>query len=171
MNDTDKNKIIFADNLNRFLRASNIDRNKLCADLNISYSTLADWLNAKKYPRIDKIELLANYFHVQKSDLIENKTIDVFPHFGSRDYIARIKNESYPDEVDPEIAEYLDQLKNTPGMRTLFSAAKGVSKEDLEAAADIISRMKEEGLVFVWIERFDYCCWQCCRCPDYKCYL
>ena len=28
---------------------------------------------AKKYPRIDKIEMLANYFRIQKSDLIEDK--------------------------------------------------------------------------------------------------
>ena len=39
----------------------------------IPYTTLSDWLNAKKYPRIDSIELLANYFNIQKSDLIEKK--------------------------------------------------------------------------------------------------
>lgn len=144
MNDTDRNKVVFADNLNRFLRVSNVDRNKLCADLDIKYSTLADWLNAKKYPRIDKIELLANYFNVQKSDLIEDKTIDVYPYFGKKNLATGTEHEPDLDDADAEIAEYLDQLKNTPGMRTLFSAAKGVSKEDLEAAADIIRRMKKE---------------------------
>jgi repressor LexA len=33
-------------------------------------------LKAKKYPRIDKIELLANYFGISKSDLIENRDIE-----------------------------------------------------------------------------------------------
>jgi hypothetical protein len=33
-----------------------------------------EWLKAKKYPRIDKIEILANYFGILKSDLIEEKS-------------------------------------------------------------------------------------------------
>ena len=32
---------------------------------------MSDWVNGKKFPRIDKIELLAQYFGIQKSDLIE----------------------------------------------------------------------------------------------------
>jgi hypothetical protein len=32
-------------------------------------------MKAKKYPRIDKIEFMANYFGINKSDLIENKNI------------------------------------------------------------------------------------------------
>ena len=33
-----------------------------------------EWVKGKKYPRIDKIEILANYFGILKSDLIEDKT-------------------------------------------------------------------------------------------------
>ena len=29
---------------------------------------------AKKYPRMDKVEMMANYFGILKSDLIEDKT-------------------------------------------------------------------------------------------------
>ena len=39
----------------------------------VSSATMSDWLNEKKYPRIDKIEILANYFQILKSDLIEEK--------------------------------------------------------------------------------------------------
>lgn len=39
--------------------------------MNFKYSTVLDWVNAKTYPRIDKIELMANYFNVEKSDLVE----------------------------------------------------------------------------------------------------
>mgnify|MGYP000250745067 len=34
--------------------------------------TFSDWVNAKTYPRIDKIELMANYFGVTKADLVED---------------------------------------------------------------------------------------------------
>ena len=67
------NKEVFAKNLHYYMDMYNIDRNNICKILEIPYTTLSDWLNAKKYPRIDSIELLANYFNIQKSDLIENK--------------------------------------------------------------------------------------------------
>ncbi|HEM3677586.1 TPA: helix-turn-helix transcriptional regulator [Streptococcus suis] len=51
-----------------------IDRNQLCSDLDLKYMTVSDWINAKTYPRIDKIESLANYFGINKSDLIEEKS-------------------------------------------------------------------------------------------------
>ncbi len=54
------------------MKENNIDRNKLSRDLKISYTTLSDWINAKTYPRIDKIEMLAKYFGVEKSSLVES---------------------------------------------------------------------------------------------------
>ena len=38
------------------------------------HTTFTDWVNGKTYPRIDKIEMLANYFGIKKSDLIEDKS-------------------------------------------------------------------------------------------------
>ena len=72
------NKEIFAKNLKHYMDAYSKDRNDICQILDVPYSTLSDWLNAKKYPRIDKIELLANYFNIQKSDLIESKEENKF---------------------------------------------------------------------------------------------
>lgn len=68
-----ENKEIFAKNLKYYMDKNNLDRNKLCEDLDLKYMTLSDWINAKTYPRIDKIELLADYFKINKSDLIEDK--------------------------------------------------------------------------------------------------
>lgn len=73
------NKEVFAKNLLYYLEYYNKDSINVCRDLDIPTSTFSDWLNAKKYPRIDKIELLANYFNVKKSDLIENKYKDTEP--------------------------------------------------------------------------------------------
>ena len=67
------NKEIFAKNLKYYMEYYEKDRTSICDDLNIPYTTFADWYNAVTYPRIDKIEMLANYFNIQKSDLIENK--------------------------------------------------------------------------------------------------
>lgn len=73
------NKEIFAKNLKYYMELNNKDRNDVCKDLNFPYTTFAEWYNGNIYPRIDKIEMLANYFGIKKSDLIEHKEkIDKF---------------------------------------------------------------------------------------------
>ena len=71
------NKEVMAKNINKYMKMNKISRNKMSEALDVSYSTLSDWVNAKTYPRIDKIEMMANYFGVSKSDLVEDKqTVD-----------------------------------------------------------------------------------------------
>ena len=65
------NKEVMGRNIDRLMKAAGKTRREVCKDLHLSYSTFTEWVNGKKYPRIDKIELMANYFGVQKSDLIE----------------------------------------------------------------------------------------------------
>ena len=66
------NKEVFAKNLRFYLKKEGRTQRELCEAIGVSKSTLNDWVMAKKYPRIDKIELLAHYFRVLKSDLIED---------------------------------------------------------------------------------------------------
>ena len=73
------NKQIFSQNLNYYMAVNNKTRSDICRDLGFKYSTFAEWASGKKYPRIDKIEMLANYFGIQKSDLIEDKPRDPVP--------------------------------------------------------------------------------------------
>ena len=67
------NKEIFSRNLKYYMIINNKTRNDVCKDLGFKYTTFTDWYNGNIYPRIDKIEMLANYFRIEKSDLIENK--------------------------------------------------------------------------------------------------
>lgn len=67
------NKEVFAKNLKYYMDYEEVDRKKVSDDLDIPYTTFNDWYNAETYPRIDKIEMLANYFGIKKSDLIEDK--------------------------------------------------------------------------------------------------
>lgn len=66
------NKAIMAQNIQRLMEQSGKTRTQVCDDLGIKYTTFTDWVNAKTYPRIDKIELMANYFGVSKADLVES---------------------------------------------------------------------------------------------------
>ena len=65
------NKKIMAKNIQYYMDVYNKTRNDICQDLGIKYTTFTDWIKANTYPRIDKIELMANYFNIEKSDLIE----------------------------------------------------------------------------------------------------
>lgn len=67
------NKHTFSENLNYYMKLYDKDRRTIANDLKLNYSTVRDWTNGRAYPRIDKIEMLANYFNIQKSSLIEKK--------------------------------------------------------------------------------------------------
>lgn len=121
------NKEIMAKNIKRYMESHGVDRNKICADLGIKYTTFSDWINAKTYPRIDKIELIANYFGVSKSDLVEDLNTP-----SPAGYYA-----------DPEVAEMANKLKNNPDMRILFDAAEDMSKDDIEFVVDMIDKLKK----------------------------
>ena len=64
---------VFAENLQKYMEENNVSRRDLSEALKISYYTVTSWVNGSKYPRMDKVEMIANYFGIQKSDLIEEK--------------------------------------------------------------------------------------------------
>lgn len=67
------NREIMSRNLSYYVERSGRTQKEIAEIVGIATSTLNDWMKARSYPRIDKIELLANYFGIQKSDLIEEK--------------------------------------------------------------------------------------------------
>ena len=66
------NKETLAKNLKTYIAKSGKDRSTIAEDLGLPYSTMTDWVNGKKYPRINNIEKLAAYFNVSKLELIED---------------------------------------------------------------------------------------------------
>lgn len=64
-------KKIMAFNISYFLGLTGRTQRQMCKDLGFKENTVSDWLNAKTYPRIDKIEKMAIYFNCKKSSLIE----------------------------------------------------------------------------------------------------
>lgn len=66
------NKEIMSRNIQKYMKLHDLSRTDLCDALGVKYTTLTDWINGKTYPRIDKIEKMANYFNIRKSDLVES---------------------------------------------------------------------------------------------------
>ena len=67
------NREVFSKNLRFYLNATEKTQKDVALAIGVTPASLNEWLKGKKYPRIDKIELLATYFGILKSDLIEDK--------------------------------------------------------------------------------------------------
>ena len=66
-------KEVMARNIRQRMEEAGKSQKELAQIVGVSAPTVNEWLKAKKYPRIDKIEIMANYFGCEKSDLIEDK--------------------------------------------------------------------------------------------------
>lgn len=67
-------KTIFARNLNYYLAKNGENQIDIVRFLGVSKSTVSAYCSGSQVPRIDKIELLAQHFGIEKSDLIEEKS-------------------------------------------------------------------------------------------------
>lgn len=94
------NKKIFSGNLKFYMQKFDKTRKDICDDLGFKYTTFSDWVNGKKYPRIDKIEMLANYFGIEKSDLIEDKSK------------AQAESSGLTEKDEKDIAKTMKKLKS-----------------------------------------------------------
>ena len=117
------NKEIFSKNLRKYIEISGKDRKDIAKELGYSYSTFTDWYNGNVYPRIDRIEKIANYFGVKKSDLIEEHNDD----------------EYYLNDDTKQIAQEIFENKD---LKMLFDATRKVSADDLKLVYEMVKRMK-----------------------------
>ena len=67
------NKETMAKNIKRLMALNQVNATDVCTALGFKAPTFSDWVNAKTYPRIDKIEAMSNYFGVSKADLVEEQ--------------------------------------------------------------------------------------------------
>lgn len=73
------NKKIFSENLNNILKSRDISRAEFARIMNYPETTVSNWANQVSYPRIDKIQEMADYFGILKSDLTEEKKQGFMP--------------------------------------------------------------------------------------------
>lgn len=121
------NKNIFANNLKKYMALNGKSRREVCEALGFSYYTFSDWVNGKKYPRMDKVEMLANYFGVLKSDLIEDKSV--------QDHI---------EESPKEMAQLHFEMIMDEDLMEIFQDFKKLTPEAKQMAKKIIHSMVDE---------------------------
>lgn len=114
----DSSRRIFSENLKRIMTEHEKTAANLNADLGIPFSTLSNWTKGLKMPRMGKIELLCNYFHCEKSDLLEEHK----PGYYLYKDTAKLAQEFFDD----------------PDMRFLFHAKKNMTPERFQKHIELM---------------------------------
>jgi len=118
------NKETLSKNLKYYIEKSGKDRKELAEIWGFPYSTVTEWVNAKKYPRIDRIEIMADYFGILKSDLIEEKSKE---HRGMQEKNSTITDIIVRMEDDEEFFCLIETLngfdkERIASVRQMFSS-------------------------------------------------
>lgn len=115
----------FSRNLRHYLELNDKQPVDIVNELKVPFSTVSNWINGLKMPRMGKVEMLAQWLGIEKSDLLEDKS----------------ESETY--YLTPETIEIAQLVHDDPDLRLLFHAAKGVKPENIRLAAEMLTRFKE----------------------------
>lgn len=67
---------MMSDNLNLLMDVYGYNRKQVSSEINVPYTTYTDWVKGKTYPKIEGIQKLADFFHVEVSDLSRDISLD-----------------------------------------------------------------------------------------------
>ena len=119
------NKETMAKNLSFYLDKSGKTQKELAEIVGVATSTFNDWMKAKKYPRIDKIEIMANHFGILKSDLIEEKELEEIDE-KNNDLAVKVIMRINTDEVFADVVSSLYNMDSAQleGVKALLAFNK-----------------------------------------------
>lgn len=103
---SDNAKMVFADNLKMYLNAMGLSQIDLANYMQCSSSTVSDWCNGKKYPRVDKMQRMADWLGIQMSDLtsVHDKLEDADMAFYNR-------YKQLTEDEKEDMRDYLDLME------------------------------------------------------------
>lgn len=131
-------KKIFSRNLNHYMKKNDKTQSDLINDLGFNKSAVSTWCNGTRLPRMDKVEQLAQYFNINRSDLMEERSQDSGFSLTARDErdIEKIINQTREKLVsqeglmfdgDPASPEAIDSILSA--MQIGMELAKKKNKE------------------------------------------
>lgn len=109
-------KQVFSQNLRKYMAQAGKTQKEVADVVGVAAPTFNEWLSGKKFPRIDKIQKLADYFGILKSDLIEEKeksTIDDGLTESQRQLIAFAK--TVPEDKAAMILRVMQSIVEADG--------------------------------------------------------
>ena len=114
----------FSDNLNRLLQDRKKTQLEVAKDIKVAPQTFNSWVKGGAIPRMGKVQRLADYFHVEKSVLLDEP----------REAISFYK--VFKDQKEADLAE---KIVNNKSLTNLVELAVQLPEEKVNAAAEMIS--------------------------------
>ena len=122
-------KRIFTRNLNSYIEASGKTQLEIAKSIGVSPQTFNTWCKGIAIPRMGKVQALADYFHINKSDLIEDKS-------------NSSEEETY--YLNDDARDMAQFLYENPDYKVLFDASRKVKKQDIDFVKQMIDRMSNK---------------------------
>ena len=122
--------IQFINRLKSIMKERKITQTELAKRTGIRQSSISDWLNDRYEPKQDKVYIIAKALNVSPAWLL------------GYDENIPTNEPSTNYYLDAETAEYAEMLRTRPEMRLLFSASRGISKEEMQEAVNYIEYIK-----------------------------
>ena len=133
------NKRIMGRNIQAQMDLHGLSRKDFSKAIGEPYSSVTDWINGKTYPRIDKIQKMADFFGIEKADLVEyhGDVVSENPDTTTADVQTNVQPPYYTDDESRAMAEF---YHNNPAYRTLLDAARKIKPKDIGFAQQFLER-------------------------------
>ena len=115
----------FAKNLNRLLSSNNKTQLELANFIGVSNTSVNNWTKGYNTPRMDKIDLICSFFHIQRKDLFA----------GAADKQACDNN--------AEINKVSQAILDNTDLRALLYTAMNLTPKQLKIAIEVLKQFKE----------------------------
>ncbi len=119
---------IFSKNLKFYLDEYDMTQAELAKRLNVGTTSVYNWCNGIKTPRMDKIDAMCGIFNCKRSDLMEDK--------------SEFQDDSY--YTNSETAKIAQEIYENKDLSLLFDAAKDATPEDLQTVHTILMALKKK---------------------------
>ena len=146
MSAQDARKIV-AENIQRLLDKKGVTQTKMADDLELKETTVSGWMTAQKYPRIDKLQKMADYFGVSKSEITEPYS-DVLIKVGGIVRIPVLGKIACGEPITAveNVAEYKERpVNDLPSGELFYLKAEGKSMEPvIPDGAQVLIRQQQD---------------------------
>ena len=118
--------VVFSKRLRFYLNKFDMTQNELAKRLGVGTTSVYNWCNGIKSPRMDKVDAMCSIFNCRRSDLMEDEPL---------------LSESEPYYLNEDARDMAQFLYDNPDYKVLFDASRKVKKEDINFVKEMIDRI------------------------------
>lgn len=160
----EQQRMIFANNLTRYVNNSGKQQKEVASALGFNQKTFNGWCKALSMPTMGKVQAIADYFGIQKSDLLDEHVYDNAPASGVRIPVLGSVAAGIPIDAVENVIDYEEITQAMARDGEYFGLRiKGDSMEPKISDGDIVIVRKQDAaedgdLVIALVNGSEGCC-------------